>query len=139
MTLSSNDEIEAILKRSYLFGTLVSPLPASRLVANIGPKRVFGYALLGAGAATLLAPAAWLTPAHMVIRFSQGLFYVSKPTRKQLQKTSSSQKKNLFKIIFFREQCCLQLICLLSTGFLRLFEVVLCLGTQVSILPFLSH
>lgn len=75
VTLSSNDEVEAILKRSYLFGTLVSPLPASRLVANIGPKRVFGYALLGAGAATLLAPAAWLSPAHMVIRFSQGLFY----------------------------------------------------------------
>lgn len=74
-TLSSNEEIETILKRSYLFGTLASPLPASRLVANIGPKRVFGYALLGMGAATLLAPAAWLSPAHMVIRFSQGLFY----------------------------------------------------------------
>lgn len=74
--------MEAILKRSYLFGTLVSPLPASRLVANIGPKRVFGYAFLGAGAATLLAPAAWLSPAHMVIRFSQGLFYVSKLRKK---------------------------------------------------------
>ncbi|KAK6616978.1 hypothetical protein RUM44_005335 [Polyplax serrata] len=78
VNLTSHEKMEFQLRKSYLWGTLVSPILASRLAVNVGPKKVFGYSLLGAAASTLLVPAAWLTSIHVAVRFFQGFFCVRK-------------------------------------------------------------
>jgi MFS family permease len=62
----------------FLWGTLLAPLPSSRLAAKLGPVRIFGTGILGAGALAVLVPfGAWFSTYHIAIRFIQGLFTVS--------------------------------------------------------------
>ena len=62
----------------FLWGTLLAPLPSSRLAAKLGPVRIFGTGIFGAGALAVLVPfGAWFSTYHITIRFIQGLFAVS--------------------------------------------------------------
>lgn len=62
----------------FLWGTLLAPLPSSRLAAKLGPVRIFGTGIVGAGALAVLVPfGAWFSTYHIAIRFIQGLFTVS--------------------------------------------------------------
>ena len=56
----------------------MAPLPSSTLAAKLGPVRVFGIGILGAGALAVLVPlGAWFSHYHIAIRFVQGIFTVS--------------------------------------------------------------
>jgi MFS family permease len=62
----------------FLWGTVFSPLPSSRLTAKVGPVRIFGIGILGAGALAVFVPfGTWFSSYHITIRFVQGLFTVS--------------------------------------------------------------
>jgi hypothetical protein len=66
------------LREVFLWGTLVSPLPSSRLAAKLGPVRIFGIGILGAGVLAVVVPfGTWFSSYHINIRFVQGLFTVS--------------------------------------------------------------
>lgn len=56
-----------------MWGCFISPLGASRIAVRVGAEQLFGYAILGAGIAAVLVPAAWLTPAHVALRIFQGM------------------------------------------------------------------
>lgn len=72
--MTRTDKTEAVLREAFMWGTLISPLPASRIAARVGAERLFGAGVLGAGAASIMVPASWLTPCHVFIRFVQGVF-----------------------------------------------------------------
>ncbi|XP_045468044.1 sialin-like [Harmonia axyridis] len=72
--MSRTDETEAILREAFMWGTLVSPLAASRIAARVGAERLFGVGVLGAGLIAVMVPASWLTPCHVIIRIIQGIF-----------------------------------------------------------------
>ncbi|XP_066994039.2 sialin [Anabrus simplex] len=71
--LSEEDSIDSIMREAFLWGSFLSPLPASFLAAKIGPKRVMGGGILGAGALVAFVPFAWFTAYHMLIRVAQGI------------------------------------------------------------------
>lgn len=75
--MTRTDETEAILRQAFMWGTLVSPLAASRIAARVGAERLFGAGVLGAGIVAVMVPAAWLTACHVGIRFVQGIFMVN--------------------------------------------------------------
>lgn len=75
--LTEEDNLVWILQEAFIWGTLVTPIPGSRLAVNIGPKKQFGWATLGASLCSLLVPAAWNTPAHVMLRVIQGMLMVS--------------------------------------------------------------
>lgn len=70
-----------------MWGTLVSPLAASRIAARVGAERLFGVGVLGTGLFAVMVPASWLTPYHVAIRIIQGIFMVTIRVhhRKQLE------------------------------------------------------
>ncbi|KAJ8970462.1 hypothetical protein NQ314_001214 [Rhamnusium bicolor] len=72
--MTRTDETEAVLRQAFMWGTLVSPLAASRIAARVGAERLFGAGVLGAGVVAIMVPAAWLTACHVGIRFVQGIF-----------------------------------------------------------------
>ncbi|XP_065157399.1 sialin-like [Atheta coriaria] len=72
--MTKTDRTESVLREAYMWGTLISPLAASRIAARVGAERLFGAGVLGAGVSALLVPAAWLTPYHVAIRILQGVF-----------------------------------------------------------------
>lgn len=74
--MTRTDETEAVLRQAFMWGSLVSPLIASRVAARVGAERLFGASVLGTGAVAIMVPAAWLTPCHVAIRFIQGIFVV---------------------------------------------------------------
>ncbi|KAG5865857.1 hypothetical protein JTB14_033024 [Gonioctena quinquepunctata] len=72
--MTRTDKTEAVLRQAFMWGTLVSPLAASRIAARVGAERLFGAGVFGAGIVAVLVPAAWLTACHVIIRFIQGIF-----------------------------------------------------------------
>lgn len=74
--MSRTDETEAVLREAFMWGTLISPLAASRIAARVGAERLFGVGVLGAGVIAVMVPASWLTPCHVIIRIIQGMFMV---------------------------------------------------------------
>ncbi|GJQ69609.1 hypothetical protein Trydic_g6702 [Trypoxylus dichotomus] len=72
--MTRTDETEAVLREAFMWGTLISPLAASRIAARVGAERLFGASVLGAGVSAVMVPAAWLTPYHVAIRIVQGIF-----------------------------------------------------------------
>ncbi|XP_017781574.1 PREDICTED: sialin-like [Nicrophorus vespilloides] len=72
--MTRTDKTESVLREAYMWGTLISPLAASRIAARVGAERLFGAGVLGAGVSALMVPAAWLTPCHVFIRILQGVF-----------------------------------------------------------------
>lgn len=75
--MTRTDETEAVLRQAFMWGTLVSPLAASRVAARVGAERLFGAGVLGAGVPAVMVPASWLTAYHVFIRFVQGIFMAS--------------------------------------------------------------
>ncbi|GLV43628.1 uncharacterized protein CBL_07045 [Carabus blaptoides fortunei] len=71
--MSRTDETESVLREAFMWGTLVSPLAASRIAARAGAESLFGFSVLGAGILALLVPAAWLSPYHVALRIVQGM------------------------------------------------------------------
>lgn len=71
--MSRTDETESVLREAFMWGTLVSPLAASRIAARAGAETLFGYGVLGSGIVALLVPAAWLSPYHVALRIIQGM------------------------------------------------------------------
>ncbi|PSN51173.1 hypothetical protein C0J52_06075 [Blattella germanica] len=53
---SEEEDLDFRLREVFLWGTLIAPLPSSRLAAKAGPVRVFGIGVLGAGALAVLVP-----------------------------------------------------------------------------------
>lgn len=76
--MSRTEETESILREAFMWGTLVSPLAASRIAARSGAESLFGYAVLGTGLVAILVPAAWLSPYHVALRILQGICMVIK-------------------------------------------------------------
>lgn len=74
--MTKTDETEDVLREAFLWGTLVSPLAASRIAARVGAERLFGVGVLGTGLFAVMVPASWLTPYHVAIRIVQGIFMV---------------------------------------------------------------
>lgn len=74
--MTRTDKTEAVLRQAFMWGTLVSPLAASRIAARVGAERLFGVSVLGCGVVAVMVPAGWLTAFHVVIRFVQGVFMV---------------------------------------------------------------
>jgi hypothetical protein len=74
--MTRTDETEAVLRQAFMWGSLVSPLGASRVAARVGAERLFGAGVLGTGVVAIMVPAAWLTPSHVAIRIIQGIFVV---------------------------------------------------------------
>lgn len=74
--MSRTDETESVLREAFMWGTLVSPLAASRIAARAGAESLFGFGVLGAGVVALLVPAAWLSPYHVALRIVQGMCMV---------------------------------------------------------------
>lgn len=74
--MTRTDKTEAVLRQAFMWGTLVSPLAASRVAARVGAERLFGVSVLGTGVVAVMVPASWLTAFHVVIRFVQGIFMV---------------------------------------------------------------
>lgn len=72
--MTRTDETESVLREAYMWGTLVSPLAASRIAARVGAERLLGISVLSTGVLAVMVPAAWLTPYHTIIRFFQGVF-----------------------------------------------------------------
>nr|CAH7751468.1 unnamed protein product [Callosobruchus chinensis] len=72
--MTRTDETEAVLREAFMWGTLFSPLAASRVAARVGAERLFGASVLGAAAPAIMVPAFWLTPGHVILRFLQGIF-----------------------------------------------------------------
>jgi ACS family sodium-dependent inorganic phosphate cotransporter len=72
--MTRTDETEAVLRQAFMWGSLVSPLGASRVAARVGAERLFGAGVLGTGVVAIMVPAAWLTPSHVAIRIIQGIF-----------------------------------------------------------------
>jgi MFS family permease len=73
---------------------LLAPLPSSHLAAKLGPVRIFGTGIFGAGALALLVPfGAWFSTYHVTIRFIQGLFTVSTSS---LRSTKSAHYDSYF-------------------------------------------
>jgi len=86
--------VDFCLREMFLWGTLLSPLPSSRLAAKLGPVRIFGTGIFGAGALALFVPfGAWFSTYHITIRFIQGLFTVS---TNSLRGTKSSYYDSYF-------------------------------------------
>lgn len=75
--MTKTDETEDVLREAFLWGTLVSPLAASRIAARVGAERLFGVGVLGTGLFAVMVPASWLTPYHVAIRIVQGIFMVT--------------------------------------------------------------
>lgn len=80
--MTKTDETEDVLREAFLWGTLVSPLAASRIAARVGAERLFGVGVLGTGLFAVMVPASWLTPYHVAIRIVQGIFMVIQTIRK---------------------------------------------------------
>lgn len=135
--MTRTDETESILRQSFMWGTLVSPLAASRIAARVGAERLFGAGVVGAGFIAIMVPAAWLTACHVAIRFIQGIFMV-----KSVDKTISPPRV-YSATCSFREPLGQQLICLPLHGLNRNTLAVLYPFTQVSnkglIKDFLLH
>lgn len=74
--MTRTDETESVLREAFLWGTLISPLGASRIAARVGAERLYGAGVLGTCVAAIMVPAAWLTPYHVAIRIIQGIFMV---------------------------------------------------------------
>lgn len=74
--LSRTEQTESILREAFMWGTLVSPLGASRIAARSGAESLFGFAVLGTGLVAILVPAAWLSPYHVALRILQGMCMV---------------------------------------------------------------
>ncbi|CAH1175771.1 unnamed protein product [Phaedon cochleariae] len=72
--MTRTDKTESVLRQAFMWGTLVSPLAASRIAARVGAERLFGAGVLGSGVVAMMVPATWLTAFHVVIRFFQGVF-----------------------------------------------------------------
>ncbi|XP_015840882.1 sialin [Tribolium castaneum] len=72
--MTRTDETEAVLRQAFMWGSLVSPLAASRVAARVGAERLFGAGVLGTGVVAIMVPASWLTPSHVAIRIVQGIF-----------------------------------------------------------------
>ncbi|KAK5649238.1 hypothetical protein RI129_000267 [Pyrocoelia pectoralis] len=72
--MTRTDETESVLREAFMWGTLISPLAASRIAARVGAERLFGAGVLGTSCAAVMVPAAWLTPYHVGIRIVQGIF-----------------------------------------------------------------
>ncbi|XP_057653518.1 sialin-like [Diorhabda carinulata] len=72
--MTRTDETEAALRQAFMWGTLISPLAASRVAARVGAEKLFGAGVLGAGIPSIMVPASWLTAYHVFIRFIQGVF-----------------------------------------------------------------
>ncbi|KAJ8962181.1 hypothetical protein NQ318_018142 [Aromia moschata] len=72
--MTRTDKTEAVLRQAFMWGTLVSPLAASRIAARVGAERLFGAGVLGAGVVAIMVPASWLTAGHVCIRIVQGIF-----------------------------------------------------------------
>ncbi|XP_076267942.1 sialin-like isoform X1 [Rhynchophorus ferrugineus] len=72
--MTRTDETEAVLRQAFMWGTLMSPLAASRIAARVGAERLYGVGVLGTGVVAVLVPASWLTAGHVSIRFVQGIF-----------------------------------------------------------------
>ncbi|CAH0553795.1 unnamed protein product [Brassicogethes aeneus] len=72
--MTRTDETEAVLRQAFMWGTLVSPLAASRIAARVGAERLFGAGVLGTGVVAVMVPASWLSACHVGIRFVQGIF-----------------------------------------------------------------
>lgn len=75
--MTRTDETESVLREAFMWGTLVSPLAASRIAARVGAERLYGAGVLGACVVAVMVPAAWLTSYHVAIRIVQGIFMVS--------------------------------------------------------------
>ncbi|KAJ9577118.1 hypothetical protein L9F63_006326, partial [Diploptera punctata] len=72
---SEEEDLDFRLREVFLWGTLFAPLPSSKLAAILGPVRVFGIGILGAGVLAVLVPlGTWFSHYHIAIRFAQGLF-----------------------------------------------------------------
>lgn len=74
--MTRTDKTEAVLRQAFMWGTLISPLAASRIAARVGAERLFGVSVLGTGVVAVMVPASWLTPFHVIIRVVQGVFMV---------------------------------------------------------------
>ncbi|CAG9769291.1 unnamed protein product [Ceutorhynchus assimilis] len=72
--MTRTDETEGILRQAFMWGTLVSPLAASRIAARVGAERLYGVGVLGTGVVAVLVPASWLTAGHVCVRIVQGIF-----------------------------------------------------------------
>jgi hypothetical protein len=66
------DRKDSLLRASFLWGTLISPLPGFCIAQKVGAKRLFGAGVLAAGALSLFVPAAWGSVAHVILRAVQG-------------------------------------------------------------------
>lgn len=74
--MTRTDETEGVLRQAFMWGTLVSPLAASRIAARVGAERLYGVSVLGTGVVAVLVPASWLTAGHVCVRIVQGIFMV---------------------------------------------------------------
>ncbi|XP_050308840.1 sialin-like [Anthonomus grandis grandis] len=72
--MTRTDETEGVLRQAFIWGTLVSPLAASRIAARVGAERLYGVGVLGTGVVAVLVPASWLTAGHVCVRIVQGIF-----------------------------------------------------------------
>ncbi|ENN76129.1 hypothetical protein D910_04909 [Dendroctonus ponderosae] len=72
--MTRTDETEGVLRQAFMWGTLVSPLAASRIAARVGAERLYGVGVLGTGVVAVLVPASWLTAGHVCVRIVQGIF-----------------------------------------------------------------